>query len=57
MKNIAAGYKTHGLVISGLVVIWGTFAGGGFTLAEAIQRSLEVLSISTLRIAVGAVVK
>lgn len=50
--NVMAGYKTHALVISGLGVIWFGFLGGGIDLMTAVQRSLEVMSISTLRLAV-----
>lgn len=52
MRNILPGVKTHLLVISGLGVIWFSFLGGDMDLAAAMQRSLEVLSISTLRLAV-----
>lgn len=53
ISRIAPGYKTHAMVISGLGVILFTYLGGGMTLAEAVQRALEVASISGLRMAVG----
>lgn len=51
MRNFLPGKKTHLLVVSGLGVIWFTFLGGGMTLAEALQKSLEVMAISTVRVA------
>lgn len=54
INKLSTGYNTHALVISGLVVIIGTFIGGGMTLAEAVQRALEVLSISALRMGVAS---
>lgn len=54
LNKLSTGYNTHILVISGLVVIAGSFMGGGMTLSEALQRALEVLSISALRMGVAA---
>lgn len=52
--NFLPGYKTHALVVSGLGVIWFSYLGGGMDLSAAVQRSLEVLSISTLRMGVAS---
>jgi len=53
INTFAAGYKTHAAVISSIGVVWFTFAGGGMDLGEAIQRTMELLAISGLRIAVA----
>lgn len=53
MNSFLSGYKTHGLVIGGLVTIIGMALSGDLTVGEAVQRSLEVLSISALRAGVA----
>lgn len=53
LSNIAAGYKTHALVISAIGMIWFSFLGGGMDLGEAVQRTLEAAAFSTIRFAVG----
>jgi hypothetical protein len=52
--NILSGWKTHLLVLAGLITVGAMFVGGDLTLAEAIQRALEVASISGLRLGVAA---
>ena len=53
VSNIAAGYKTHALVISTIVMIWAGFLGGGIDLGTAVQRTLEATMFSTIRMAVA----
>lgn len=48
-----AGYKTHMLVLGGLVTVAGMFLTGDLSVAEAVQRALEVASISALRMGVS----
>jgi len=48
------GKKTHILVLSGLVAIIASFLTGDLALGEAIQRALEVASMSALRMGVKA---
>lgn len=50
--NYFPGKKTYLLVVGGLVTIVGMFLSGDMTIAEAVQRALEVTSIATLRLAV-----
>ncbi len=53
--NFLPGYKTHLLVIGGLVSVVGMFLSGELALMEAVQRALEVMSISALRLGVAKV--
>lgn len=53
ISEIAAGYKTHALVISAIGMIWFSFLGGGMDLGEAVQRTLEAAALSTIRMAVA----
>lgn len=53
ISDIAAGYKTHAVVISAIGVIWFTFLGGDMTLIEAVQGTLGALGFSTIRMAVA----
>lgn len=52
-----SGYKTHALVVGGLLTILGMFISGDLTAGEAVQRAMEVLSISALRVGVDAAKK
>lgn len=54
LQNLFQGKKTHTLVLSAIGVIWFTYLGGGMDLGEAVQRTLEALAISTLRMGVMA---
>ena len=47
---VLPGYKTHLTVVAGLLTIAGLFFNGELALGEAVQRGLEVFSISMLRI-------
>lgn len=51
--DIAAGYKTHAVVISAIGVIWFGYFGGGMTLGDAVQQTLTVAGLSTVRMAVA----
>lgn len=43
------GYRTHLLVLAGLLSIASLFLSGDLTLLQALQRAFEVASISALR--------
>lgn len=53
INTLFAGYKTHAAVIASIGVVWFTFIGGGMDLGSALQRTLELLSISGLRVAMA----
>lgn len=52
--NLIPGWKTHLTVLAGIVSIAVMFVNGELALGEAIQRALEVASVSMLRIGVAA---
>jgi hypothetical protein len=53
MWTMLPGLKTHLTVLAGIITVAVMFLNNELALGEAIQRALEVLSVSMLRIGVA----